>query len=156
MQWLDFAGSWLLVIGALYQAAIELRDHEMTGERFSRHAAEIRPPEPISAWWWFAPPIRMLLAKHRWNAYMKSIVGHMEVDDRRAALGFYEKAVAWLVIAGGATTLAIKETLSIESLSGLLSVGLAVAMAIVSVGIVIVQLHRRARAIRAEYREPTP
>jgi hypothetical protein len=148
MQWLSFVGSWLLVVGPLYQAALELRDHEMTGERFSRLASNVPRPDPVSVWWWLVPPVRILLVRSRSQAYLRRLVTELHGEDLRDALGFWEKSVAWLIVAAGATLLATKETLIIVPLPWFAGLGVAALLDLACLGFVIRQLRRRGRLVR--------
>lgn len=109
--WGGFLGSWLLVTGSVFQAALELSEAAGQG-RASRDElyALATPPPPTSPWWWLIPPVYYALNAARSKRYREMIMTKMDPDALRSMVTFGRKATGWLVVALGAFVVAIKET----------------------------------------------
>ena len=110
IAWCLFAGSWLLVGGPLYQAAIELHELDMDREGFAAIASQLPRPKMPSAWWWLLPPVMYFLARHANEQNQRAIFAAMNDTQREQFISFRNKAAGWLTVALGATLLAIGET----------------------------------------------
>ncbi|HEY2278303.1 MAG TPA: hypothetical protein VGI00_08095 [Streptosporangiaceae bacterium] len=110
ITWALFAGSWLLVAGPLYQAAIELNEMDVDREGFAAIASQLPRPKMPSPWWWLLPPVMYLLARHASEQNQRAIFAEMSETQRNQFISFRSKAAGWLTVALGATLLAIAET----------------------------------------------
>lgn len=106
----SFLGSWLLVAGPIYQASLELREQDIATERIREVSSKVRPPRKTSAWWWLLPPIKLLLERQRNHAYRREYLKVLEPEDVEALINFINKATGWLMVASGASLIAVKET----------------------------------------------
>lgn len=100
------AGAWLLFAGPLVQAAFELRE-ESVHQRTLVAPARARE---LSPWWWLLPPVaiaRHLVARH---AFRRQQIASISKEELRTNLVFANKATGWLLVAGGALLIAVKET----------------------------------------------
>lgn len=111
-----FAGGWLLVAGPVYQAAIELREETFGRTSFRGLAAEVPKPQPVSSWWWLLPPVHYALSRQRSNAYRTAAFAALSVEQRGQMVGFVNKATGWMLVAGGAALIAVKETWEVVEL----------------------------------------
>ncbi|MQY23931.1 hypothetical protein [Nocardia macrotermitis] len=101
-------GAWLLVAGPLYQAAMELRDQ---GASERRELPEgVVPPQRISPWWWLLPPVAYWKYRQERERVKSAVLQSLSAEDVQRILTFSNTALGWLLVAGGATCIAIKET----------------------------------------------
>jgi hypothetical protein len=105
-----FLGSWLLVAGAIHQAALEFQEVEFDREEFAAATSSVPAPERVSAWWWLLPPVAYLLQQRRNKTYHAAVLKVLGPEQRTTFVAFQNTAVGWLVVASGAFLLAIKET----------------------------------------------
>lgn len=100
-------GAWLLFAGPLLQAAFELRD-----ETDHQRTVESRPDRSgsVSAWWWLLPPVAIWRHRRLREQFRQRQLAKMGDDELRQALSFSNMATAWLLVAGGALLIALKET----------------------------------------------
>jgi hypothetical protein len=110
IAWCLFAGSWLLVGGPLYQAAIELNEMEVDREGFQTIAQQLPHPKMPSPWWWLLPPVMYFLARHANEQNQGAIFAVMNDTQREQFISFRNKAAGWLTVAFGALLLAVGET----------------------------------------------
>lgn len=133
----SFIGSWLLVAGSIYQAALELKDQDLERERLQAVRANIHPAKNISSWWWIFPPIKMYLEKKSTDQYRKEYFSALTNEDAEALLSFFHKASAWMFVAFGGFLIALKETYELflpeHSKDILLFIGLIFVLAVASV-----------------------
>ncbi|HCS57466.1 MAG TPA: hypothetical protein DIW80_09735 [Gordonia polyisoprenivorans] len=101
-------GAWLLVAGPLYQAATELRDQGLTQRRALPDT--IAPSQPISPWWWLIPPVAYWRHHRERTRIKREVIGVMSTEEVQRMLAFSNTALGWLLVAAGATCIAIKET----------------------------------------------
>ena len=111
-QLIAFAGSWIVFFGAIYQAALEIQEHELTRKRLEAIALGVAAPPRISRWWWLIPPLRIVLARLRASKLHHAFVGAISLDDYATLLALVAKLRGWLFVASGTYALAIKETLA--------------------------------------------
>ena len=110
ITWALFAGSWLLVAGPLYQAAIELNEMEVDREGFTQIAKQLPRPKMPSPWWWLLPPVMYFLARHVNEQNQRAIFAAMNETQREQFISFRNKSAGWLTVALGAFLLAGGET----------------------------------------------
>ena len=110
ITWALFAGSWLLVAGPLYQAAIELNEMEVDRQGFSEIAKRLPRPKMPSPWWWLVPPVMYFLARHVNEQSQRAIFAAMNDTQREQFISFRNKSAGWLTVALGAFLLAGGET----------------------------------------------
>lgn len=108
--WVGFAGAWLLVVGPVYQASVELRAEELDREGIQAAAQNLTPPRRISPWWWFIPPVAYILTQRAQSAYRQAAFATLNSEQREQFVGFTQKAQGWLIVALGACLIAVKET----------------------------------------------
>ncbi|MBY8858996.1 hypothetical protein K7711_21155 [Nocardia sp. CA2R105] len=101
-------GAWLLVAGPLYQAAMELRDQGSTERR--ELPAEVVSPRRISPWWWLVPPVAYWKYRQERERMKRAVLQVLTADEVQRILTFSNTALGWLLVAGGATCIAVKET----------------------------------------------
>ncbi len=107
-----FAGSWTVFFGAIYQAALEIREHELTRRRLEAIALGVAAPPRISRWWWLIPPLHVVLARLRAHKLHRTFVAAISRDDYAILLALVAKLRGWLFVASGTYALAVKETLA--------------------------------------------
>ena len=74
IAWAGFAGSWLLVAGPVYQAAIDFQAEDIERDAI-QHAADVTAkPPPFSRWWWLIPPVGYALQVRRSRIYRRSVM----------------------------------------------------------------------------------
>jgi hypothetical protein len=105
-----FLGAWLLVIGPVWQAAIELREEEIDQEAIEAAKASVPMPPKISRWWWLLPPVAYFKQSRRARASRKLMMDAMPAKQVEQTISFMNKANGWIIVAGGAFLLAVKET----------------------------------------------
>lgn len=110
IAWCLFAGSWLLVGGPLYQAAIELNEMEVDREGFTDIAKQLPRPKMPSPWWWLLPPVMYFLTRHANEQNQRAIFAAMNETQRDQFISFRNKSAGWLTVAFGAFLLACGET----------------------------------------------
>jgi len=153
IHWAGFVGAWLLVAGPLLQAAIELRDEELDREGFESAMADLEPPPKISAWWWLLPPVAYVMNRRRNNAHQKAVYAVLAPEQRAQFVGFMNKARGWFSVAAGAFLIALKETWELVELYELPGWLYAVAIVVLSIGVVsstVVQLSRSDGVLHAD------
>jgi hypothetical protein len=108
--WSGFFGAWLLVAGPLYQAALELRDENLSREDM----AGLQPTEPTrkrpSGWWWLIPPVGYLKQRRYAQDEREAMMAALPRDVMTRWVSFMNKATAWFYVASGAFLIALKET----------------------------------------------
>jgi hypothetical protein len=105
-----FLGAWLLVAGPIYQASLELREQDLETERIQEAGAKVMQPKKVSVWWWLLPPLKIFLEHRRSNRYRREYIKVLHSEDVEALINFINKATGWLLVAGGASLIAVKET----------------------------------------------
>lgn len=105
-----FAGSWLLVAGPLYQAALELHEEKIENSHFFKSRKELPPQPHVSNWWWLLPPIKILLERRQTKLYREAFLHSLPNDQVDFMINFINKATAWTYVSGGGFLLACKET----------------------------------------------
>jgi hypothetical protein len=110
IAWCGFVGAWLLVAGAIYQAALELQEQDVERERIEEVTSHVPAPDRLSAWWWLLPPVRYLLAQRRQQRWRRDMTAALTHEDLEALINLINKARGWLLVGAGGLLLAIKET----------------------------------------------
>lgn len=110
IAWCGFLGAWLLVAGAVYQAAIELGNEEFERDKFAAAAAEMAPLQSPSRWWWLLPPVWYVKNHRARQEYRQAIVGHLSPDDLKMLVSLIDTASGWLFVGLGGLLIAVKET----------------------------------------------
>jgi hypothetical protein len=110
IDWALFVGSWLLVAGPLYQAAIELHEMEVDREGMHSIAQQLPRPKMPSPWWWLLPPVMYVLARRAGEQNQRAIFAAMTEAQRNQFISFRNKSAGWLTVALGAFLLAAGET----------------------------------------------
>lgn len=104
-----FAGGWFLVAGPIFQAAVELREHEAAGKRYLLDQPD-DASRKVSPWWWLLPPVKIFLEKRRSDRYRQEYFSQLPADDAALLVSFMNKATGWVYVATGAFLIAVKET----------------------------------------------
>jgi hypothetical protein len=110
IAWCGFFGAWLLVAGPIFQAAVELQEETFERDAFAEAVSSAPPQAPISQRWLFLPPVYYAKSTARRRRERDAVVGALTRDQREQLIGFMSKARGWLIVAGGAFLIAIKET----------------------------------------------
>ena len=105
-----FVGAWALVIGPVWQAAIELREEDVDEEIFKEARAATPEPPKVSAWWWLLPPVAYYKQSRRQNETRRLMMEALPQEQREITISFLNKANGWLIVALGAFLIAVKET----------------------------------------------
>lgn len=155
--WAGFVGSWLLVAGPSYQAALELQGEaeEVGNLRAAFHQGTARP-EPVSRWWWLLPPVHAVLHRRRKNAFKRAVMAGLRRDQLATLSRFADRAWAWTLVAAGAVLLALKETVTLghdHRWSSAVTALVVIAMVLACGAHVVVRTRSSARQIDAE---PSP
>lgn len=110
IRWGVYLGGWLLVAGPLIQSRLELEAEgsELGGIRGKLRATA--PPTRLSRWWWLLPPLALYLTRRRQAAYIGTLHGLLTDEELRKLGHFFAVARAWMLVAGGAALIALKET----------------------------------------------
>lgn len=101
-------GAWLLVAGPLYQASMELREQGLAQRR--QLPASVPPPRRVSAWWWLLPPVAYWKHRSEKERLRRVVLAALPADEVERMISFSNTARGWLVVAGGATLIGLKET----------------------------------------------
>ena len=107
--WCGFLGTWLLVVGPVYQAALELMEQDTHREQLVALSERI-PKKPVSRWWWLLPPVLWVLTRRAAQAHREAVMAEMDaahIDDLQT---FINKATGWLFVGLGGLFIASKET----------------------------------------------
>ena len=101
-------GAWLLVAGPLYQASMELREQGLAQRR--QLPATVPHPRPVSGWWWLVPPVAYWKHHQQRDRLRRLVLAALPADEIERMISFSNTARGWLVVAGGATLIGVKET----------------------------------------------
>jgi hypothetical protein len=126
LSFFGFVGAWLLFLGPVYQASLELRAHRYAMEKM-KSLDDLAPPPRLSSWWWVLFPVKLLLERRQVAAYREACIEALTVDDLAALLALRNAATGWICVAAGGLLLAVKET---SQCCGVLHLGLAVFVAV--------------------------
>jgi len=107
--WCGFVGAWLLVLGPVYQAAVELREEELERDRLEDAAQLVEEPQG-SGWWWLLPPVGYVVAVRRQRRFRHAVFHQLGPDAQRDLVRYVDKATGWYLVAIGAVLIAAKET----------------------------------------------
>lgn len=110
IAWAGFAGSWLLVAGPVYQAAIDFQAEDIERDAI-QHAADVTAkPPPFSRWWWLIPPAGYALQVRRSRIYRRAVMDVLTAAQMEQLVRFGNKATGWILISMGALLVALTET----------------------------------------------
>jgi hypothetical protein len=101
-------GAWLLVAGLLDRASMELREQGLAQRR--ELPPHIPHPRWVSAWWWLLPPVAYWKHHSEEQRLRRVVLAALPTDEVRRMISFSNTARCWLVVAGGATLIGVKET----------------------------------------------
>jgi hypothetical protein len=110
--WAQFAGTWLLVAGPLYQGSVELDEMDIDREGIEgvKTSALAAAPGRPSPWWWLLPPV-MYVLQRRWSRTFRQVsLAQLTEAQREQITSFRNKATGWYTVAVGALLLAAGET----------------------------------------------
>ena len=110
IAWAGFAGSWLLVAGPVYQAAIDFQAEDIERDAIHDAADAAAQPPPLSLWWWLIPPVGYVLQLRRRRAYRRSVMDVLTSAQMEQLVRFGNKATGWTLISSGAFLVALTET----------------------------------------------
>lgn len=110
IDWCGFIGAWLLFAGPIYQAAIELSEHDIESARIRAAETSVPAQPDVSPWWWFFPPLKIYLERRRSTRYRREYFAALASEDATTLVAFMNKATGWLFVAAGALLIAFKET----------------------------------------------
>jgi hypothetical protein len=67
-------------------------------------------PRRISAWWWLLPPVAYWKHRTEKERLRRVVLAALPADEVERMISFSNTARGWIVVAGGATLIGIKET----------------------------------------------
>lgn len=110
IRWAAYFGGWLLVAGPLMQSRLELEAErsELAGIREAMRLAP--PPSRPSAWWWLLPPAAFVVARRAQHRHLATLSSVLTAEQFSALRRYFSVARGWMIVAAGATLIAIKET----------------------------------------------
>ena len=153
IPWCAFLGGWLLFAGPILQAALELREQELSREEFEAANALVERERPVSAWWWLVPPVYYWLNHRRSNRMNKAMMKLLTPQQMSGLIDYVNKATGWLFVGVGGLLIALNETwLLCEHHGWSLAVywPLVVFMVVVSVGNAVARIAWRRRATASD------
>lgn len=109
-DFLTLIGCWLLFAGAIFQAALELKDQDIKRDRIMTARRQVSVSRHVSQWWWFLPPIKLVLEKRQTRKWRREHFKLLARADRNALLDFTHRAKGWLIVSGGAFLAAVVAT----------------------------------------------
>jgi hypothetical protein len=110
IAWAGFAGSWLLVAGPVYQAAIDFQAEDVERDAIQKATDATAKPPPFSRWWWLIPPVGYALQLRRSRIYRHSVMDVLTSAQMEQLVRFGNKATGWILISVGALLVALTET----------------------------------------------
>ena len=112
ISWAQFAGTWLLVAGPLYQGSVELNELDIDREGIEgvRASALGTAPDRPSPWWWLLPPVMYVLHRRWAAAFRQATLAQLTETQREQLTSFRSKASGWYTVAVGGLLLAAGET----------------------------------------------
>jgi hypothetical protein len=110
VAWCAFAGSWLLVAGPVFQAALELDDVSFKREEVLEALAGVQVIPRPSAWWWLLPPVGYALQRRHSRLARQAAIDAMSREQVERFVDFSDKATGWVFVACAAALLALAET----------------------------------------------
>lgn len=105
-----FVGAWLLFLGPMHQASIELREEDEARDRLHRAHKQMPDPAHASSWWWLFPPVKIILESRVRGQYRREVWSKLSTDDKIILSNYVRKARAWLYVGLGGLLIAIKES----------------------------------------------
>jgi hypothetical protein len=111
--WCAFLGGWLLFAGPILQAALELREQELSREEFETANALVDREPPVSGWWWLLPPVYYWLNHRRSDRMNKAMMKLLTPQQMSGLIDYVNKATGWLFVGTGGLLIAMKETWSL-------------------------------------------
>ena len=109
-MWCGFLSAWLLVLGPVYQAILEIHAEEDASERMRTLTNKVPPPPKVSNWWWLLPPAHMIQRHRQRNRQRELMIGIMTAEDHEVLGRFSNLAAGWMFVGLGGYLLAVKET----------------------------------------------
>ncbi len=146
-------GAWLLFLGAIYQAALELRAHVIARDRLAAVAKQVVPPPRVSAWWWLVPPWKYVLERRRSGDFRRAYAAAMSLEDFTSLIVLHDKGLGWSCVAVGALLLAASQTYTFTGDRGwscLVFVLMTLALTAVSILTCVIFFHESDRMLRVK------
>ena len=110
IAWCAFVGAWLLFVGPLYQAVLELDEQDLERDRIAATKAAVDRPVSVSKWWWLVPPVHYVLWRRKSRAYRREVMRTIDPADMQDLIHYMSKAIGWLLVGFGGLLLAVSET----------------------------------------------
>ena len=109
VDWVGFAGVWLLFAGPLFQANVEL-DAEAEAMNRMREAGTSGPRPTRSRWWWLFPPARAFQVAEQRRVKEQAIIEAMLPEDQDSVKRYLRTARGWMLVGLGAWLIAVHHT----------------------------------------------
>src|ERR1700744_6273455 len=101
IAWCAFLGAWLLFAGPILQAALELREQELSRKEFESPHPAVVPEPPVSAWWWLLPPVYYRLNHRRSDRMNQAMMKLLTPQQMSGLIDYVNKATGWLFVGAG-------------------------------------------------------
>ena len=142
--WCGFVGAWLLVAGAIYQAALDLSEVKMDSAAIRAVANTIPPATRVSPWWWLLPPVAYVKTMNRQRSWRLQIMATLTPEKRAEFLTYSNAALGWFVVGAGAALIGFQEAADVAEImewSSAATLPLVVAAAALGLGFTVRRMH---------------
>lgn len=153
LLWAGCIGAWLLFAGPIYQAAIELRDQNITRDDLEdlEDRLALVSPAAVNRWWWLVPPVAYVQNRRRNRKWFDGLTEAISADEYVRLQRYQNKANGWLIVACGALLVACYQTAAVKDLHNWSWFTYAVVLVVAflaSVGYTVYQLGQERRFSR--------
>ena len=142
--WCGFVGAWLLVAGAIYQAAIDLSEVKVDSAMIRAAANTIPAATKVSPWWWLLPPVAYVMTTNRQRAWRLQIMASLTPEKRAEFLTYSNAALGWFVVGAGAALIGFQEAAELAEIMewpGATTIPLIAAAAALGLGFTVRRMH---------------
>lgn len=110
---LSFLGAWLLFLGPMQQAALELREEDEARDKLHELHDKNPPYSRVSSWWWLLPPVKLILENKERDKYKQKLRDDLSEYDFDVLVTYMSKARAWVFVGLGGLMISISETVGL-------------------------------------------